>query len=33
MMSFETSLEEVVAYITGAKEPSLAMPSATAVLE
>jgi len=33
MRSLETSVEEVVAYITGAKEPSLTMPSATAVLE
>jgi simple sugar transport system ATP-binding protein/D-xylose transport system ATP-binding protein len=32
-MSRETSLEEVVAYITGAKEPSLAMPASTAVVE
>jgi ABC-type sugar transport system ATPase subunit len=33
MMSLETSLEEVVAYITGAKEPSSAMPSSSAVVE
>jgi ABC-type sugar transport system ATPase subunit len=32
-VSRETSLEEVVAYITGAKERSLAMPASTAALE
>lgn len=33
VMSIGTSLEEVVAYITGAKEPSLAMPFSSAVVE
>jgi hypothetical protein len=33
VMSLETTLEEVVAYITGAKEPSLAMPFSTAIVE
>ena len=32
-MSIETNLEEVVAYITGAKEPSLATPFSTADAE
>jgi simple sugar transport system ATP-binding protein/D-xylose transport system ATP-binding protein len=33
VMSIGTSLEEVVAYITGAKEPSLATPFSSAVVE